>query len=377
MGSGEMHIESLLAAAGVEPDPSTGGVVPPIHLATTFEKSAGGGFHYTREKNPTRAVLEQTLSALEGGIDTAAFSSGMAAATAVVAALGAGSHIVYPLDVYSGARRLFTQIAPRLGIRTTAADFTDLDAVGAAIRPETRLLWMETPSNPLLRITDIRAVVEMASASGVSTLVDNTWASPLLQRPLELGVDLELHSVTKYIAGHSDVLGGAVTTRVECDLFDGVRQYQVVAGAVMDPFSAWLTLRGLRTLSVRMRQACDNADQIAAFLDGHPKVERVHFPGLANFAGREIVVRQMVRSGAMLSFETAGGRDFAEAVPTHTTLFRNATSLGGTESLIEHRVSSEGPESATPGTLIRVSVGIEHAEDLINDLEAALIAAAP
>ena len=375
MGPGEMHIESLLAGAGVEPDATTGGVVPPIHLATTFEKSASGGFHYTREKNPTRALFEQTLSTLEGGVDTAAFSSGMAAATAVVAALGAGSHIVYPADVYSGARRLLTQIAPRLGIATTAADFTVLGSVEAAIRPETRLLWMETPSNPLLRITDIRAVVDIASASGISTLVDNTWASPLLQRPLDLGADLSLHSVTKYVAGHSDVLGGAVTTRSESGLFDGVRQYQVVAGAVMDPFSAWLTLRGLRTLAVRMRQACDNADQIAAFLDGHPKVARVHFPGLADFPGREIVVRQMARSGAMLSFETAGGRDFAEAVPRHTALFRNATSLGGTESLIEHRISSEGPESETPVTLIRVSVGIEHAEDLIKDLDAALLAA--
>lgn len=367
-----LDIRTFLAGAGIKPAETTGDVVPPIHLATTYEKSASGDFHYTREGNPTREALESALAQLEGGVEARAFSSGMAAATAVVASLGQGAHVVYPDDVYVGVRRLLTRIAPRWGVASTTADFTDTDAVAAAIRPETQLIWMETPSNPLLAIADIRAIVDVAANSGVRTLVDNTWATPLLQQPLRLGVDLSLHSLTKYIAGHSDVLGGAIITRSENSLFDGVRDHQRIAGNVLDPFSAWLTIRGLRTLAVRMERACDNADQIASFLDGHPAVARVYFPGLPDSAGRHIAQRQMRRSGAMLSFETIGDRAGAASLPTRTRLFVNATSLGGTESLIEHRATSEGAESTSPDTLIRVSVGLEYVQDLIADLDQAL-----
>lgn len=366
------HIDTILAAAGTEPDPETGSVVPPIHLATTYERRGGRDFHYSRDDNPTRRALERTLALLEDGTDAAAFSSGMAAVTAVVASIGTGGHIVFPEDVYVGTRRLLTDVAPRWGVSATAADFTVTDSIAAAIRPETGVVWIESPSNPLLRITDIRAVVALAADRGVRTVVDNTWCSPVLQQPLNLGADLSVHSLTKYIGGHSDLLGGAIITRSQHSLFDGAREYQRVAGAVMDPFSAWLALRGLRTLGVRMQRACDNADQIASFLTGHARITGVHFPGLPGSPGREVAVRQMTRSGAMLSFETTGGRAFAESVPKHTRLFVNATSLGGTESLIEHRATAEGRGSTAPETLIRVSVGIEHATDLIEDLDRAL-----
>lgn len=365
-------IRTFLAGAGVGPNPVTGDVVPAIHLATTYEKESTVDFHYTREGNPTRVALESTLAQLEGGVEARAFSSGMAAAAAVVASLGQGAHVVFPNDVYVGVRRLLTRIAPRWGVLSTAADFTDADAVASAIRPETQLIWIETPSNPLLAVTDIRAVVDVAANSGVRTLADNTWATPLLQRPLQLGVDLSLHSLTKYIAGHSDVLGGAVVTRSENSLFDGIRDHQRIAGNVLDPFSSWLTIRGLRTLAVRMERACDNADQIASFLDGHPSVARVYYPGLPDSPGRRVAQMQMRRSGAMLSFEATGDRERAAAIPTRTRLFVNATSLGGTESLIEHRATAEGAESTSPETLIRISVGLEYVHDLIEDLDQAL-----
>lgn len=366
------HIDTLLAAAGLPPDADTGAVVPPLHLATTFDKRLGGIHHYTRESNPTRSALEQVLAAIEGGSLAAAFSSGMAAATSIIASLGVGAHVVYPDDVYVGLRRLLTQVAPRWGVESTSADFTDIDAVAAAIVPDTRLIWLETPSNPLLRITDLPAVIALAESRGIYTVVDNTWATPLLQRPLDLGADLVLHALTKYIAGHSDVLGGVVISRADHHPFDAVREFQTTAGAVMDPFSAWLTLRGLRTLSVRMNRACDNADQVAAFLAGHPRVARVHFPGLPGHPGREVAIKQMARGGAMLSFEPVGTQRDAEEIPRRTTVFLNATSLGGTESLIEHRASAEGSGSASPPNLIRISVGLENAQDLIDDLEQAL-----
>lgn len=366
------NIETLLAAAGLPPDPATGAVVPPLHLATTFDKRIDGPHHYTRAGNPTRDALESVLARIEGGAAAAAFSSGMAAATSIVASLGSGAHIVYPDDVYVGLRRLLTTVAPRWGVESSAVDFSNVGAVADAIGPDTRLIWIETPSNPLLRVSDVSAIVELAASRGIYTVVDNTWATPLLQQPLLLGADFVLHALTKYIAGHSDVLGGVVVARVDQHPFDNIREYQTTAGAVMDPFSAWLTLRGLRTLAVRVDRACDNADQIAAYLVGHPRVERVYFPGLPGHPGREVSVRQMSRGGAMISFEAVGSQQEVEDIPRRTKVFVNATSLGGTESLIEHRASSEGEGSTSPPNLIRISVGLEHAQDLIDDLEQAL-----
>ena len=370
--SRDTHIDTIIAAAGTEADDSTGAVVPPIYLATTYVKSGSHDFHYAREANPTRTTFERTLSAVEGGVDAAAFSSGMAACTAIIGSLGAGAHVVYPDDVYVGQRRLLRGIASRWGVESTAADFTDIDGVAAAVRSDTRLIWIETPSNPLLRITDLAGVVALARSRGITTVVDNTWATPVLQRPLALGADLVVHAVTKYIGGHSDVLGGVVIARSGDGLFEHVREMQTTAGAVMDPFSAWLTLRGLRTLSVRMQRACDNAEQVARLLSGHDRVTRVHYPGLGDNPGHAIAKRQMTRFGAMLSFELLGDRAEAEAIPRRTRVFINATSLGGTESLIEHRASSEGEWSTSPPTLIRLSIGLENVEDLVGDLTEAL-----
>ncbi len=374
MADFDKRIETLLASAGMSPDLQTGAVVPPIHLATTFEKTAAGGFHYTREANPTRQTLESVLAKIAAGTTAVAFSSGMAAAASIVGALGAGSRVVYPADVYVGVRKLLRDVAPRWGIEAHPVAFDDIENV-ASIVNESTLVWVETPSNPMLRITDIQAVVDMARSRGARTLVDNTWPTPLIQKPLALGVDFSLHSLTKYIAGHTDVLGGAIIAADEGPLVDAIREQQIVAGAVLDPFSSWLTLRGLRTLAVRMQVACDNADRLASFLSEDNRVARVHYPGLPTHPGRPTAEKQMSRAGAMLSFETRAGAEGAMAVAERTRVFVNATSLGGTESLLEHRASSEGPGTPTPETLIRVSVGIEHVDDLIADLDQALSAA--
>ncbi len=370
------HLETRLAQAGGVPDPETGALIPPIHLSTTYERGADGvyprGFVYSRLANPTRLRFETTLAALEGGAACAAFASGMAAATAVLQALRPGDHLLLPDDVYYGMRRLVETVFAEWGLAWSEVDMTDPDAVAAALRPETRLVWTETPSNPMLKITDLRAVAERAHAAGARLLVDGTWMTPFLQRPFEHEADLVLHSVTKYLGGHSDVLGGAVVFRAEDAFSERVRALQTSAGAVMDPFSAWLALRGMRTLAARLRMQCDTARRLAAFLQTHPAVARVHHPSLPEHPGHAVARRQMDDDGAMLSIEVRGGLDEALGVAARVKVFTRATSLGGVESLIEHRASIEAPPSRTPASLLRLSIGLEHPDDLLADLSQAL-----
>lgn len=373
----DLHPDTLVAHAGCEPHPVSRDVTPSIHFATTFERDADGTFPgghiYSRTSNPTRDLFERTLARIEGAGACAAFSSGMAAAAAVMQSLRPGDRLVMPTDAYYGVTRIARDLMEPWGLHIEEVDFSDPTAADLALAPGTALAWIETPSNPLVRITDIATVAALARERGILTVVDSTWTTPLLQRPLDLGADLVLHSVTKYLAGHSDVLGGAVLTRdPELPLFMRIRTVQAQMGAVMDPFSAWLTLRGMRSLGARLDRQCATAVRVAAFLATHERVERVHFPGLADDPGHAIATRQMKKYGGMLSFRVAGGRDEALRVQAAVRVFRRATSLGGTESLIEHRASVEAPPSRAPENLLRVSIGLEHAEDLVADLAAAL-----
>jgi cystathionine gamma-synthase len=371
-----MHIETLAVHAGRRSDPGTGAVMTPIHLSTTFERQPDGsytdGYVYTRSENPNRRSLEEALAQLEGGAAALAFSAGQAATTAVFQALAAGDHVIVPEDTYFGTRRAVLDILAPWGLQATVVDMTNLDAVQAAVRPNTRLIWTETPSNPLLKITDIAAVAEIAHRAGALCAVDNTWPSPLGQRPLELGADLVMHSTTKYLGGHSDLLGGALIAGVDDEFFARLRTIQTIGGAVPSPFDCWLLLRSLRTLPYRMRAHCAHAHAVAHFLADHPRVEAVHYPGLESHPGHAVARRQMKAFGGMLSIQVVGGAAEAMAVAARVKLFTRATSLGGVESLIEHRASVEGPNTATPQNLLRISVGLEHPDDLIADLAQAL-----
>ncbi|MFQ6027477.1 MAG: trans-sulfuration enzyme family protein [Dehalococcoidia bacterium] len=371
-----MKPETIAAQAAHQPDPATGAVAPPLYLSTTYERDAEGGFSrgliYSRINNPNREELEQCLLQLEGGTGAAAFASGMAAITAVFQALKTGDHVIAPNDCYHGTRDLLREVFAPWGLETTFVDMTDLEQVRQALRPNTRLLWVETPSNPLLRITNLDQVREIARNAGALCACDNTLASPLLQQPLELGLDLAVHSTTKYLGGHEDVMGGAVVTREDSEVFQRVRMIQGTAGAVLSPFECWLTLRGIRTLHLRMNAISQNALRIAQFLSDHPRVEAVYYPGLPGHPGHEIACRQMSAFGGLLSFQVKGAAAAAMQVANGVRLFVHATSLGGTQSLIEHRASIEGPDTTTPDNLLRMSVGIEHVEDLIEDLTQAL-----
>ncbi len=371
-----LHLETLLAKAGCEPDPTTGALVSPPYLSTTFERAPDGsyprGYLYSRHANPTRHQLETLLARLEGGQACATFASGMAAATALLQALEPQSHVLIPENVYYGVRNLLEKLFVKQALSYTMADFSDLACVRAALQPNTRLIWAETPSNPLLQITDLSALAQLAREVGALLVVDSTWAPPPIQRPLELGAALVLHSLTKYLSGHSDVMGGALIAREANAFFDRIRLIQQTAGAVLDPFSAWLTLRGLRTLAVRLRQQCASAQKIAAFLVQHPRIRRVYYPGLPNHPGHEIAQRQMHDFGAMIAFEVDGNDATALKVAARTRVFMRATSLGGTESLIEHRASIETPPTRTPPNLLRLSIGLEHVDDLLADLSHAL-----
>ncbi len=375
-----MNPETIAAQAAHHPDPATGAVAPPIYLSTTFERDPDGeysrGFVYSRSDNPNRRSLEHLLALLEGGDSgqavAAAFASGSAATGTVFQALAPGDHIIAPDDCYHGTARLLREVFLPWGLETTFVDMTDADNVRHAVQPNTRMIWVETPSNPLLKITDIAQMSDIARSSGALCVCDNTWASPVLQRPLELGSDLVVHSTTKYLGGHEDVTGGAVVSASDTDFFQRVRLIQNLYGAVPSPFDCWLTLRGIRTLHVRMPAHCANAGKIARFLHDHPNVAAVHYPGLPEHPGHHIAARQMSDFGGMLSFQVAGGKDAAMRVAANVQLFVRATSLGGTQSLIEHRASIEGPNSTTPDDLLRVSVGLENADDLIADLAQAL-----
>lgn len=372
-------LETLAVHAGGEPDPATGAVTPPIHLSTTFERAPDGsyphGWVYTRTGNPTRERLEALLTALEGGAAAACFSSGSAAAAAVFRSLGPGARVVVPDDMYHGLRHLLREGIAPWGLELVEADLSDPEAVEEALRPGADLVWIETPSNPLLKITDIAAVAERARAAGAVVACDATWTPPGLQPAFALGADLVVHATTKYLAGHSDVLGGAVVAREAAGAFERVRFLQGQEGAVPSPFDCWLTLRGIRTLPWRMRGHLENAERVARALDAHPAVARVYWPGLASHPGHEVAARQMRGFGGMLSIRVRGGEEAAREVAARVRLFTRATSLGGVESLIEHRAGIEAPGGSTPRDLLRLSVGLEHPDDLVADLEQALAAA--
>jgi cystathionine gamma-synthase len=373
-----MKIETRAVHAGRHIDPATAAVTSPIYLSTTFERSPEGeypqGFSYSREDNPNRRGLEQCLAVLEGGKEALAFASGLAVSTAVVMGLEPGDHVIVADDVYWGLRKVIGEVFAKAGLETTYIDFTDLAALRAALQPRTRLVWLETPSNPLMKITDLAAVAETVRAAGPNaiTVCDGTFATPVLQRPLDCGIDMVAHSTTKYISGHSDVVGGALITRHDNYLFERARKAQRYGGAVPSPFDCWLTMRGIETLPYRVRAQSENATRIARCLREHPRVEAVHYPGLAEHPGHQIAARQMSAFGGMLSFRVRGGREEAMGVASRCRLFIRATSLGGAHSLIEHRASVEGPASKTPQNLLRVSVGLEHPDDLLEDLAQAL-----
>lgn len=370
-----MRLETVAVRAGGEPDPTTGALAPPLHLSTTFEHGPASepihGFIYIRGKNPTQVRLESALSELEGGRGALVFASGMAASTAVLQTLKPGAHVIFSEDIYYAIRTLGRDFLPHWGIESTAVDLGDPRALQQALRPNTKLVWMETPSNPLLKVFDIRALAETVHGAGAELVVDNTFATPALQRPLGLGADVVVHSTTKYCGGHSDVQGGCVIAR-SSELVDRLAQVREVLGAVGSPFNSWLVLRGLRSLPCRMERHSANAAAVAAALAASARVGAVYYPGLLSHPGHEVAKRQMKGFGGMVSFLVAGGREDALRVTSRVKLFVNATSLGGVESLIEHRASSEGKDSTSPQNLLRLSVGLEHPEDLIEDLMQAL-----
>jgi cystathionine gamma-synthase len=371
--------DTLAVHAGAEPDPATGAVAPPIQLSTTFVHRTDGEpdtFSYQRDDHPTQCRLETALAALEGGARALTFASGMAAVAAVLDTLQPGQTVVVPEDCYVGTRGYVTDVLPERGVEAITVDTTDLDAVRRACNGGVALLWAESPSNPRLRVSDLAELAKIAHVAGARMACDNTFATPVLQRPLELGADVVMHSTTKYFGGHSDVLGGALIFAKNDDFAERIAARRLLTGAILSPFSAWLTLRGCRSLPARMAMHCANARKVAEFLAAHPAIERVNWPGLPAHPGHAIAKRQMRGHegmfGAMLSVELRGGYDAALALARGTKIFTNATSLGGCESLIEHRASSEGAHTHSPPGLVRLSVGLEDADDLVADLREAL-----
>ncbi|MGW0432981.1 cystathionine gamma-synthase [Micromonospora sp. NPDC003197] len=374
--------ETLAIHAGQEPDPRTGAVIPPIYQTSTFAQDAVGeprlGYEYSRSANPTRDALQTCLATLERGPVGLAFASGLAAEDTLLRTVcKPGDHIVIPDDAYGGTFRLVARVAQRWGLGWTAAKVSDPDAVRAAIEPgKTKIIWVETPTNPLLGIADIAALAGIAHDAGALLVVDNTFASPYLQQPIAHGADVVLHSTTKYVGGHSDVVGGALIA-ASTNLGEELAFHQNAMGAISGPFDSWLTLRGIKTLGVRMDRHCDNAERIAAYLDGHPAISQVLYPGLPEHPGHETAAKQMRRFGGMISFRVTGGEEQAVRVCNRAKLFVLAESLGGVESLIEHpgrmtHASAAGSPLEVPADLVRLSVGIETADDLLADLEQAL-----
>ena len=371
-----MRLETLCVHAGTRPDPVTGAITPPISLATTFERDADGefrrGFKYARDNNPTREALERAMALVEGGAAALAFASGQAATAAVFQSLAAGDHVILPESIYYGTPKLVNELFVPWGLQATSVPMHDLAAVQGAVRKNTRLIWVETPSNPLLTVSDIAGIVSIARQAGAMVAVDNTWATPVGQRPLELGADIAMHASTKYLGGHSDVMGGLLVAREDNEFFARVRMVQHTAGGIAAPFDSWLVLRGLKTLVWRVRAQTENAISVTKFLAGHPAIRVVHYPGIGSHPNHDVAARQMRLFGGMASFEVHGGRAEALAVAAKCELFTRATSLGGAESLIEHRASIEGPTTRAPEGLLRLSIGLENAEDLIEDLDRAL-----
>ncbi|MEU0217388.1 cystathionine gamma-synthase [Streptomyces sp. NPDC006265] len=375
------HFETLAIHAGNTADPLTGAVVPPIYQVSTYKQDGvgglRGGYEYSRSANPTRTALEENLAALEGGRRGLAFASGLAAEDCLLRTLlGPGDHVVIPNDAYGGTFRLFAKVVARWGVEWSVADTSDPAAVRAALTPKTKVVWVETPSNPLLGITDIAAVAQVARNAGARLVVDNTFATPYLQQPLSLGADVVVHSLTKYMGGHSDVVGGALVTG-DAGLGEELAFHQNAMGAVAGPFDSWLVLRGTKTLSVRMDRHSENAVKVADMLTRHARVTSVLYPGLPEHPGHEVAAKQMKSFGGMVSFRVAGGEEAAVEVCNRAKIFTLGESLGGVESLIEHpgrmtHASVAGSALEVPADLVRLSVGIENAEDLLEDLQQAL-----
>ena len=373
--------ETRAIHVGQEPDPTTGAVITPIFQTSTYVQEAVGvhkGFEYSRTDNPTRSALQSVLASLEGGAWALTYASGLAATQNIMYLLRPGDHILLSDDSYGGTYRLVAKIMTNYGIDFSLVNMTDLEAVRAGIRPNTKLVWVETPTNPYLKIVDIRGVANLLQDHPAKLVVDNTFASPYLQQPLNLGADMVLHSTTKYIGGHSDVVGGAVIGN-DPDTFNFLKFNQNAAGAVPGPFDCWLTLRGIKTLGVRMERHCSNAREVAAFLQTQEVIDRVYYPGLADHPGHEIAARQMRDFSGMVSFTTRGGFEVASELAAKTKLFQLAESLGGVESLIEHpglmtHASVAGTGAEVEANLIRLSVGIEHIDDLVADLKQAIAA---
>ncbi|MEU4233429.1 cystathionine gamma-synthase [Nonomuraea sp. NPDC026600] len=373
--------ETLAIHAGQEPDPLTGAVVPPIYATSTYKQDGVGGlrsgYEYSRSANPTRTALEEALAAVEGGARGLAFASGLAAEDALLRTVcKPQDHVIIPNDAYGGTYRLFAKVNERWGLHYDPVPLGDLDAVAAAMTQKTRIVWVETPTNPLLGIADIAALAQLAHDNGALLVVDNTFASPYLQQPLALGADVVVHSTTKYVGGHSDVVGGALIAADQA-VGEELAYHQNAMGAVAGPFDAWLTLRGLKTLGVRMDRHCDNAERVVDLLLAHPRVTQVLYPGMGEHPGHEVAAKQMKRFGGMVSFRVAGGEEEAVAVCNRAKLFTLGESLGGVESLIEHpgrmtHASAAGSPLEVPGDLVRLSVGIETVDDLLADLKQAL-----
>lgn len=370
-------LNTLCVHAAHSPDPALGSIAEPIYLSTTFERDADGGYprgyRYSREGTPNRTALESCMAALEGGIGAVAFASGLAANMAVLDLLGAGERLVAPFEAYYGTVKQFGDVSRQRGAKLELVDFRDPAAIKAAAGGGARLLWIETPTNPLLNITDLELAAAAGHGAGALVVCDNTFATPVCQRPFRFGVDLVIHSATKYLGGHSDVLGGVVVVRESQELLERLRAWQRTAGAPLAPFDCWLLRRSIATLGLRVRAQCHGALKVAEFLAAHPAIEWVFYPGLASHPGHALAAAQMPGGfGAMLSVCVGGGAEAALRVASRTRLLTRATSLGGVESLIEHRASIEGPGSRTPPNLLRLSVGLEEAEDLIEDLRQAL-----
>ncbi|HVW95020.1 MAG TPA: PLP-dependent transferase [Mucilaginibacter sp.] len=370
-----MKLETIAIHAGNHVDQTSKAVIQPIVTSTTFERAADGsypgGHIYSRSSNPNRALLEKVLAKLEGGVDAAAFSSGNAAGMSVFQSLPPGTHIIAPDDMYHGLRNQLKNLFS--GILTF--DFIDVnnpEALESHVRAETGLIWLETPSNPLLKITDIRKIVAFAKTRGIKVACDNTFATPVCQQPIDLGADLVMHSSTKYFGGHSDLMGGALITAKQDEWWERIRNVQGYGGAIPSPVDCYYLTRSIKTLPYRVNGHVHNAQRLAEWLEKHPKVEAVLYPGLTSHPQHDIAKSQMSGFGGMLSFKLKDGQDEAKRVINALKIFTRATSLGGVESLIEHRATVEGPDTKTPFNLLRVSVGLEHTDDLIADLQQAL-----
>jgi cystathionine gamma-synthase len=371
-----MKVETLAIQSTQMHDANAGAVTTPLYLSTTFERETDGsyahGYVYSRADNPNRSLVEKSIAALENGAVGLAFASGMAATTALFQSLKTGDHIIAPDDAYYATNVLITDVFGQWGLSLTTVDITDLEAVKKAILPNTKLIWVETPSNPQLKVADITEICKIAHHIGALVAVDNTWATPIMQQPLNLGADIVMHSTTKYFNGHSDVLSGALVIKEAGALSDKIRNIQRLTGGVAAPFDCWLVARGIKTLPLRVKAQTANAMQLATYLSQHPQIEIVHYPGLTTHPQHEIAKKQMKGFGAMLSVQVKGDAQQAMAITGKLKLFITATSLGGVESLIEHRKSVEGLDSPTPENLLRVSVGLEDIDDLIEDWAQAL-----